>query len=89
MEVDNTNLTNPLAKRGLDFDEKYAVDSHETCEINGTNGMDVLETAEGKSLAKATAGEKEKDMKKRPKKDGADSPSLGSAGLFDGSVRSQ
>jgi hypothetical protein len=25
MEVDNTNLTNPLAKRGLDFDGKDAV----------------------------------------------------------------
>jgi hypothetical protein len=86
MEVDKRELINPLAKRSLDMNEQAAeVMENDAGNVNLTRGLPMIT----EDLTNVGNFENEKDRNKRTKKDLADSPSLGSAGSFDGPVRSQ
>jgi hypothetical protein len=86
MDVDKREPINPLAKTSLDMNE-HTTEVMENDEGNGnlTRGLPMIT----EDLANVGNFENEKDRNKRTKKDVADSPSLGSAGSFDGPVRSQ
>jgi hypothetical protein len=88
MDLDKGNLTNPLTKRGLiltDMDNVAIIRN----EQSNINSMEIATDNNGFGSAKDATGLEEKDRNKRSKKDGANSPSLGSAGSLDGSARSQ
>jgi hypothetical protein len=88
MEVDKNDVINCQTKRPLEFgqveenENEKAMDESEY--PNETGDM----TANG-ALPEKTETEQKKERTKRPKKDGADSPSLGLAGSLEGPVRLQ
>jgi hypothetical protein len=88
MDLDKHNLANLAAKRALDMSnvpEKDKVTGYE--EVNG-NGITHMIT-DGETVLVNEEVNNEKDRTKRTKKDGAVSPSIGSAGSREDSVRSQ
>jgi hypothetical protein len=88
MDLDRTNLTNPIAKRALVLDGKEVIDEQNRSAL-ANNGMEGIEIADGATVSEDPNVLAEKDRKKRTKKDGADSPSFGSAGSREEPVRSQ
>jgi hypothetical protein len=88
MDMDKTNLTNPLAKRALDLDGKEVM-GEKTSNVLVDNSMEGIVTNDGATIDENLNALADKDRKKRTKKDGADSPSFGSAGSREEPVRSQ
>jgi hypothetical protein len=89
MEVDRHGIINPQAKRSLELGQlkDIATDSI-TGEPVAPNGAAAMVTDEHTPGGKSDL-EHVKDRKKRSKKDGTDSTSLGSAGSLEDPVRSQ
>ena len=91
MEVDvvKHDLTNPAAKRNLDLGENEETkEAENNLVVEATKGgMPTL--TDSQVTGDKHDGAMENDRKKRTKKDGANSSSLGSAGSLEGSVRSQ
>jgi hypothetical protein len=88
MDVDNpSNSTDSGAKRRLDM----TLDDNTNGNGKQDEDMSANEVAEGLVYLEETAENvsSESDNNKRPKKDGAISPSLGSAGSREEPVRSQ
>jgi hypothetical protein len=88
MEIDKRALNNLAAKRSLDMEEEVRDDNEEEKEDISVDGAAAMLT-DGKHPAEVVFEENEKDRKKRTKKVGANSTSLGSAESREGSVRSQ
>jgi hypothetical protein len=87
MAMDKTPPNDPAAKRRLDLDGKEDMETDETDHTGNVLPTDMV-IAEN-----FTPGQSEpvddKDRKKRTKKDGANSSSLGSAASLEESIRSQ
>jgi hypothetical protein len=101
MVTDNSYSSELGAKRQLELDDEI-VDNLEKSDLDGkvtmiTEGDDVLGLGvldsgganSGNINNGSTSEAMEKDRKKRSKRDGANSPSLGSAGSLEEPVRSQ
>jgi hypothetical protein len=88
MEVDKRDLTNPAAKRTLHMNEQETLqDEGNLTDGKSDGGMPLI--TDGMNTNPNVKDGKENNRSKRTKKDGADSPSLGSAGSFEDPVRSQ
>jgi hypothetical protein len=82
------NLVNTTTKRNLDMNDKEEMETgHEVADATGMEYGAML--TDDKDQNTIAVGAKDTECNKRRKKDGADSPSLGSAGSLEGSVRSQ
>jgi hypothetical protein len=88
MDLDKNGLNNPAAKRSLEMGELHDTDKGILPDIDIPSGTAML-VKDGNNDVDLPKGEVEKDISKRTKKDGANSPSLGSAESREGSVRSQ
>jgi hypothetical protein len=88
MDLDKTNHVPLFAKHALDMDNDELMSPSEGVQ-HEKNDLALAMVTDGIPSAEGLAGKEDKDRNKRPKKDGADSPPLGSEGSFDGSVRSQ
>jgi hypothetical protein len=88
MELDKKDLSNPAAKRSLDMGDLVLGRNHPTDEAAEHQEL-ADELMEGNNQNGVTDENTEKGRKKRTKKDGANSSSLGSAESREGSVRSQ
>jgi hypothetical protein len=88
MELDKKDPSNPSAKRSLEMGDLVLDRNHPTDGVAEHQGLaDKLMV--GKNQNGVTDENTEKGRKKRTKKDGANSSSLGSAESREGSVRSQ
>jgi hypothetical protein len=77
-----------MQKRSLDMNGEDLSDTEVEKENDKANLAGAM-AIEGQTLTDDTEVDEGKDRKKRTKKVGADSTSLGSAGSLEGSVRSQ
>jgi hypothetical protein len=88
MDIDLRNLTNAAAKRSLDMtkDENVRDDMNSA---GASGNMDTVLVTDGISTPDVPGEGDEKDRTKRTRKDGANSPSVGSAGSQEDLVRLQ
>ena len=88
MELDGTDNNDGKAKRRLLLGGVTGGEGEGTEKVEDEGTM-VMLTSDNLPLTTGVTDDNEKIRSKRSKKDGAVSPSLGSAGSFEGSVRSQ
>jgi hypothetical protein len=87
MEVEHNTISDALAKRRLDLGDDENTDGHAGANTNSTSKQPMI--VDGSFLKTDLLGIEKENERKRSKKAVADSPSLGSAGSHEESVRSQ
>jgi hypothetical protein len=86
MEVEHNTSSEALAKRRLDLGDENTADQA-GAKSNSTSNQPMI--VDGSVLKTDLLGTEKENERKRSKKDGADSSSLGSAASREESVRSQ